>query len=223
MARIRTVKPGFFRHEGLQELEKSHQGLRPMLVFAGLFTQSDREGRFEWKPKQIKLDILPFVDFEIEETLTLLAEHGFINRYEVGRKSYGLIPTFKEHQCPNVREPASRIPAPCQNSTSTIPECREREREVEVERELEGKGNSAPPDTEQNKAFDERDYRNLCKARTELLRTEKSEMGSRYVHEWVQGMSDEDINKYAAQQAGITPWRLTELLARIEPKLEITL
>jgi hypothetical protein len=38
VARIRTVKPGFFRHEGLQELESLHPGAHTMLVFAGLFT-----------------------------------------------------------------------------------------------------------------------------------------------------------------------------------------
>lgn len=137
MARIRSIKPQFFRHEGLQELEASHPDDCPMLVFAGLFTVADREGRFEWRPKQIKLDILPFLDFNMAETLDLLREYGFIAQYQSGSKTYGHIPTFLEHQCPNKKEPASRIPAPCQHSIRIVPTCGEGEREMEGEEEKE--------------------------------------------------------------------------------------
>jgi hypothetical protein len=137
VSRIRSIKPQFFRHESLQELEQLHPGNHCMLVFAGLFTASDRAGRFEWRPKQLKLDILPFLDFDMNQTLELLATFQFIVRYEHGGKSYGYIPTFLEHQCPNVKEPDSRIPAPCKNNTGTVPERGEREREVEREEEGE--------------------------------------------------------------------------------------
>jgi hypothetical protein len=137
VARIRTIKPGFFRHEGLQELETLHPGNYCMLVFAGLFTAADRAGRFEWRPKQLKLDILPFIAFDMKQTLELLETFRFISKYEVNGKTYGLIPTFLEHQCPNVKEPQSRIPAPCEHSTGTIPKRGEVEREVEEEREQE--------------------------------------------------------------------------------------
>ena len=112
MARIRTVKPAFFRHERLQELETTHANLRPMLVFQGLWTQADREGRFVWSPRQLKLDILPFVEFEMAYTLELLQSSGFIKRYEVGGRSYGYIPTWREHQKPHHQEAPSRIPSP---------------------------------------------------------------------------------------------------------------
>jgi hypothetical protein len=144
MARIRTIKPGFFRHEGLQELETLHPGNYCMLVFAGLFTAADRAGRFEWRPKQLKLDILPFIAFDMKQTLELLETFKFISKYEVNGKEYGLIPTFLEHQCPNVKEPQSRIPAPYEHSTGTMPKRGEGEREVEVERE-QGKGNVGAP------------------------------------------------------------------------------
>jgi hypothetical protein len=140
VARIRTIKPGFFRHEALQELESLHPGAHAMLVFAGLFTASDRSGRFEWRPKQLKLDILPFLEFDMAKTLELLETFNFIIRYESGGKSYGYIPTFLEHQCPNVKEPQSRIPAPSQHSTSTMPERREGEVEREREEEWEMPG-----------------------------------------------------------------------------------
>lgn len=98
MARIRTIKPEFFRHELLQELEANNPASYVMLVFIGLFGHCDKEGRFEWRPKMLKLDILPFLDFDIGASLELLRQAKFISRYEVDGKSYGLIPTFKEHQ-----------------------------------------------------------------------------------------------------------------------------
>ena len=45
MARIRTIKPEFFRHEGLYELEQE-TGFAIRVAFAGLWTACDREGRF---------------------------------------------------------------------------------------------------------------------------------------------------------------------------------
>jgi hypothetical protein len=60
------------------------------------------------------------------KTLELLETFNFIVRYESGGKYYGFIPTFLEHQCPNVKEPASRIPAPSEHSTGTMPERREK-------------------------------------------------------------------------------------------------
>lgn len=98
MARIRTVKPSFFRHPDLQDLEKANPGHHVMLVFAGLWTQCDKAGHFEWQPRMLKLDILPFLDFDMGKTLEILESAGFITRYTVGSAEYGAVPTFAEHQ-----------------------------------------------------------------------------------------------------------------------------
>lgn len=98
MARIRTIKPEFFRHEALQDLEEKHGKLKPMLVFSGLWTLADKNGNFEWRPRQIKLDILPFLSFNIEDSLNLLQKNGFIVKYEINSHFYGHIPTFEDHQ-----------------------------------------------------------------------------------------------------------------------------
>jgi len=154
MARIRTIKPSFARHEGLQELESEFPQLRPMLTFCCLWTQCDRAGRFEWRPKQLKLDILPFVEYDLGEAMELLARHDFIRRYEAGGKPYGYVPTWADHQCPNVRETASKIPAPSQHGTGMVPEAAEddagmvpargeRERERERKKGMEGEFNPA--------------------------------------------------------------------------------
>ena len=98
MARIRTIKPSFFRHEELQDLEAANPGLYCMLVFVGLWTQCDNQGVFSCQPRQLKLDILPFLNFEMERTLSTLEAANFLERYTVGGKSYGIISSFPEHQ-----------------------------------------------------------------------------------------------------------------------------
>lgn len=104
MARIRTIKPEFFRHEGLQDLEAANPGKYPMLVFAGLWGHCDKAGRFEWRPRTLKLDILPFLNFEISESLDLLVASGYVHRYSADGGEYGVIPSFRDHQRINGKE-----------------------------------------------------------------------------------------------------------------------
>jgi hypothetical protein len=98
MARIRSFKPEFFRHEKLQDLELENPGKYPMLVFEGLWSLCDKNGVFLFKPRHIKLDILPFLPFDMAETLKILEDSNFIIRYTVDNKEYGYIPTFLKHQ-----------------------------------------------------------------------------------------------------------------------------
>lgn len=98
MARIRTIKPEFFRHEAIQDLEIDNQGSYVMLVYAALWGHCDSNGVFEYRPRQLKLDILPFLDFKMQDTLQLLVSAGFIKKYEVNGKEYGFIKSFCEHQ-----------------------------------------------------------------------------------------------------------------------------
>lgn len=118
MARIRTVKPEFFRHELLQELEINHPGAYCMLVFEALWGHADANGVFPWQPRQLKLDILPFLPFDMAATLDILKDHGFIEQYEVEGKAYGLVPTFLKHQRLTGKEAQNgqRYPLPSQGS-----------------------------------------------------------------------------------------------------------
>lgn len=94
MARIRTIKPEFFRHEVLQGL-----GPIPMLFFTGLWTQADKAGNFPWRPAQLKLDILPFIEYDVSSTLEVLRIPGFVIPYTGDDgKAYGHIPNFDTHQ-----------------------------------------------------------------------------------------------------------------------------
>lgn len=117
MARIRTVKPAFFRHEGLFEAEQE-SGLPLRLSFAGLWTATDREGRFKWQPRTLKLDCLPYDDVDFSRVLDALAARGFIVKYEIDGSVYGFIPSWASHQIINNREIASELPAPTDEAIS---------------------------------------------------------------------------------------------------------
>jgi DNA-binding transcriptional regulator YdaS (Cro superfamily) len=110
MARIRTVKPELFRHEKLFEAEKKYK-LPLRIAFVGLFTCCDREGRFRWKPKQLKLDVLPYDEVDMLDVLNALVDSGFIMHYQMEDEDYGLIPSWSKHQYFNHREAASALPS----------------------------------------------------------------------------------------------------------------
>ncbi|MDL2401573.1 hypothetical protein [Rhizobium mayense] len=111
MARIRTIKPEFFKHEGIFDAEHA-TGLPLRLAFAGLWTQCDREGRFAWRPRQLKVDILPYDDVDFSRVLDALATRGFIVKYASNGREYGCIPSWHRHQVINNRERDSEIPEP---------------------------------------------------------------------------------------------------------------
>jgi hypothetical protein len=98
MARIRSIKPIFFRHAELQDLELAHPGTYPMLVFAGLWGHCDKRGVFIYDPRTLKLDVLPFLQFDMAGTIDLLIGAKLVYRFRAGRREYGYIPSFTEHQ-----------------------------------------------------------------------------------------------------------------------------
>jgi hypothetical protein len=114
MARARNIKPGFFVNEELVNLSFSTR-----LLFIGLWTIADREGRLHDKPKQIKMAIFPGDDVNIEEALNELAQAKFIVRYEIRGEKYIAILNFSKHQNPHVKEAASIIPAPGKHRART--------------------------------------------------------------------------------------------------------
>lgn len=107
MARARLLKPGFFTNEELCELPMAAR-----LLFAGLWTLADREGRLDDRPKRIKAEVFPYDRVNVEWMLDKLEEVGFIQRYEIGQGAFIQIVNFEKHQHPHPHEPASVIPAP---------------------------------------------------------------------------------------------------------------
>jgi len=107
MARARNIKPGFFKNEELADL-----GPEAMLLFAGLWTLADKEGRLEDRPRRIKAELFPYFDINVHDLLESLADGRFILRYSVGGSSYIQVVNFKSHQRPHSNESESVIP-PC--------------------------------------------------------------------------------------------------------------
>lgn len=107
MARARNIKPGFFKNENIVELDPWVR-----LLFIGLWTLADREGRLEDRPKKIKMELFPADDFDIEHGISELVRYGFALRYEVENSEYIQIVAFTKHQKPHHQEQQSVIPAP---------------------------------------------------------------------------------------------------------------
>lgn len=118
MARIRTIKPEFFRHEELYQAEQE-EGLPLRVAFAGLWTACDKAGRFRWQPRQLKLDCLPFDDVDFSRVLDALWSRGFLVKYEVDGRQFGFVPSWDRHQFVNNKERASDLPEPNENNILT--------------------------------------------------------------------------------------------------------
>jgi len=107
MPRSRNIKPGFFQNDELVELDFSIR-----LLFIGLWTIADREGRLENRPKKIKMQLFPADELDMHGALDQLAKKGLISLYSVDSVEYIEIDNFLKHQHPHIKEQASTIPAP---------------------------------------------------------------------------------------------------------------
>lgn len=105
MARIRTIKPQFFTSEDITALLPLAR-----LLFVGLFTECDREGRLEDRPKTIKMRLLPGDDIDIDGLLWSLADAGLIRRYQADNMRVIQVISFGKHQRPHPKEPPSTLP-----------------------------------------------------------------------------------------------------------------
>lgn len=107
MARARNIKPSFFTNDELSELEPLAR-----ILFIGMWTIADFKGCFEYKPKRLKVQILPYDDCNIEQLVSALEKSGFISIYSVQSQRYIKVVNFSKHQNPhkNEREGGSAIP-----------------------------------------------------------------------------------------------------------------
>jgi len=115
MARLRTIKPGFYTNDLLAEVSPLGR-----ILFSGLWCIADRAGRLEDRPKRIKAEVLPYDDCDVDGLLNDLAERGFVLRYQVGQARYIAVVNWGKHQTPHIKEAESTIPAPPQNDTETV-------------------------------------------------------------------------------------------------------
>jgi len=112
MARIRYLKPDFFKDEDLATLP-----MEVRLFYAGLWVNADRAGRLEDRPKRLKVEIFPYEDVDIDNCLKQLAHpkgsgKPYIIRYQVEGESFIQIVNWEKHQKPHHTEKESVIPGP---------------------------------------------------------------------------------------------------------------
>jgi hypothetical protein len=113
MARSRNLKPSFFTNEQLAECSPLAR-----LLFAGLWTIADRDGKLHDRPRKIRAELFPYEAApDADAWLSELASVGLILRYAVAGERYIKIPGFERHQKPHPAEKPSEIPEPC-NSTA---------------------------------------------------------------------------------------------------------
>ena len=107
MARARNIKPSFFQNEMLAELDPLTR-----LAFIGMWTIADFKGCIEFRPKRLKIQLLPYDDCDIEQIGINLDKSGFVSIYSVQGQRYLKIINFEKHQNPhkNEREAGSEIP-----------------------------------------------------------------------------------------------------------------
>ncbi len=162
MARIRTIKPQFFTSEDVTALAPLAR-----LLFVGLFTECDRDGRVEDRPRTLKMRLLPEDDVDVDALLWSLVDGGLIRRYEAGGVNVIQVTGFQRHQKPHPKEADSLLPKdgtdrqkthlntasreqvinlPVENPSS--PQCSLREgKEFQEGKGREGDGVSTPPST----------------------------------------------------------------------------
>lgn len=107
MARARNIKPDFFTDETVMQLSAHAR-----LMFIGLWTLADCEGRLEDKPLQIKVRILPMDEVNGDILLNEIQSAGLISRYVVKDKGFIQVGNFLKHQNPhpNEKKKGSRYP-----------------------------------------------------------------------------------------------------------------
>lgn len=129
MARIRTIKPEFWTDEKVVALTPLAR-----LLFIGMWNFVDDEGRGEYSPSRLKLQILPADSADSSMLLGEIRREELILVYSVDGKEYFQVRNFAKHQKVDKRTPSKYPPPP---SSAEIPRAVPTEgkgRELEEER-----------------------------------------------------------------------------------------
>lgn len=108
--RIRSIKPEMWHDEKIGGLTRDSR-----LLFVGLVTMADDEGRLRATPTLIVGHVFPYDDDagkKLERWLDDLEEARLILRYEVGRLRYVVIRNWRRHQKINRAQPSELPPPP---------------------------------------------------------------------------------------------------------------
>lgn len=141
MARARNIKPGFLTNDELGELSPYAR-----IAFIGLWCHADFNGNMKYKPKRMKVEILPYDDVAFSEVISDLERAGFIELYEVDGSQYLHVVNFQKHQRPHKNEVLRGTDVP-QPATEQPPTGTDPEQKSTVTEQERDENRSNPPDT----------------------------------------------------------------------------
>lgn len=116
MARIRTIKPDFWTDEKVVALSPFAR-----LLFIGLWNFVDDEGRCEFSPTRVKLQILPADDVSISALLDEIRRENLVTTYSVENKEYLQVCGFSKHQKVDKRQTSKLPPPPAAAESPRLP------------------------------------------------------------------------------------------------------
>ena len=116
MARIRSVKPELFHHEGLASCSPHAR-----LLFIAMLQLADREGRFRWLPMQCHSHAFPHEPgIDVSSLAEELRAVGCIKAYRAGDKTFVDVANFTRHQRVPSSERPSTLPRPTEKTLTTF-------------------------------------------------------------------------------------------------------
>lgn len=210
MARIRTVKPEFWRHPVYARLPDDIQ-----LLALSLLTMADDEGYFRAEPALIRGDVQPFREDlgRISGGLQELLRVGWIEvRKHSQQGEIGRIVNFDKHQRVHHPTPSklssyffgnisgdARENFPPEQGTGNMSKVKS----------FKGGGSSngskAPPPKFNQEDFDERDWRVISAAKKKILDRLKGKVG------YGQSVTDAEYLEAIAEESGVTPKKVMQL------------
>jgi len=106
MARKRTISPLLWENEDAQVLTDA-----AFRVWIGLWSVSDRNGVFEWRPRKWVLRFAPRTQEDPDQVFQQLLDVRFIASFEAQGEPYGFCVKWSKHQDPHINE-APQYPMP---------------------------------------------------------------------------------------------------------------
>ncbi|MFG3340566.1 hypothetical protein [Glycomyces sp. NPDC048151] len=109
MARIRTLKPGFFKSRSLAKLPRDAR-----LTFAGMWCEADDHGRGIADARLLKGAIWPLDDdvtfLHVSAHVDMLAATGHIRLYQIDDEAYYEVVKWEQHQAAAYRRGEAKYP-----------------------------------------------------------------------------------------------------------------
>lgn len=125
MARIRSVKPEFFKDQDLAEELPGRDGRDARQLYIGLWGLADEHGRLRGDARYIKGEIFPYDDditpVDVERFIDMIVTSGRAVRYRVRSSVYLFLPKLDEHQRLEPDKVPSRLPGPDEGTELPAP------------------------------------------------------------------------------------------------------